>query len=364
MQAFLPKWIAYLCKQNTAIAQNLLNEAIDLIGNHDLLLENARAYYKIHPGLYEKYIFDNQNIMSFEKLILLGKEALENINIKYVVRSRIALELGYMTLHENGTINEDVEGYWVEGFRSDSRVVNYLRSFMECRDFSRWKEKLKEMNHKHIKQSMGNYYYGYDKSTDLKENTPDYNHKFLIAMLNGEYEFVKKLGMNHKDALGWIASYMKNGLATFLLFLYNGETLTDGIKIMLRKIVYSISFSTDEYRKGILRRITENDYELLWKGIIQSKVINPIPDEEIQSYLEWIENLIQRRVDSIMEGNHRKYYQECAEYIAALGEVLESRGIANGKQNLMLEYKQRYSRRRAFHEELRNCKMMDNKVYK
>lgn len=77
------------------------------------------------------------------------------------------------------------------------------------------------------------------------------------------------------------------------------------------------------------------------------------------SYLKRGERLVEKRVEGIMEGNYRKYYGECAGYIAALGEVMESRGIMNGKQKMMFEYKQCYSRRRAFHEELRNYGMMD-----
>ena len=84
-------------------------------------------------------------------------------------------------------------------------------------------------------------------------------------------------------------------------------------------------------------------------------------ESEQELYLGWVEELVKKRVGGIMEGNHRNYYYECAEYIAALGEVLESRGVLNGKQKLMLEYKQSYSRRSAFHKELRTCGMKDGR---
>jgi hypothetical protein len=84
-----------------------------------------------------------------------------------------------------------------------------------------------------------------------------------------------------------------------------------------------------------------------------------LSETEQDSYLKWVEQLVRKRVDGIMEGNYRKYYHECAGYIAALGEVMESRGILKGKQRLMLGYKQDYSRRRAFHEALRNFGMRD-----
>lgn len=48
---------------------------------------------------------------------------------------------------------------------------------------------------------------------------------------------------------------------------------------------------------------------------------------------------------------------------AVLGEVLESRGGQQGvKQRILLEYKKLYSRRRAFHVELRKYGMMKGKL--
>lgn len=361
LQEFLPKWIEYLGKQSTYIAQELLNEALNLTDNSDDLLKSARAYYEQHPGLYRKYISDNKNKLSFDELIAIGREALEKINKQYLVRSEIALQLAEITLNANGRVTDDVELYWQEAFRSDSRVVNYLRMMMECCDFSVWKEELQEINHSHLKQGKSMSYYEYTDSADIQSNTPDYNQVYLIEILNGEYKSVREQGMNHKDALGWSASFMKNGLAAFLVLFYNGENITEGIKTMLNRIVSSVSFSAEEYGKGTLRKQNANDCELLWKCFCQSKEQNPMPDEEQQRYLSWIEQLVKKRVDEIMEGNHRKYYGECAAYIAALGELLESRGTFNGKQNLMLEYKQLYSRRRAFHEELRHFGMIDKK---
>lgn len=361
LQEFLPKWIEYLGKQSTYIAQELLNEAINLTNDPDDLLKSARAYYGQHPGLYKKYICENQDKLGYNDLITVGREALEKINQKCLIRSEIALQLADITLIHNANITGDVERYWLEAFRSDSRAVNYLRMMMECNDFSAWKKELQTINHSHLKQSKGMYYYGYTSSMDLKENIPDYNQVYLIELLNGEYQSVRERGMNCRDALGWSATFMKNGLAAFLVLFYNGENLAEGIKAVLSRIVSSVSFSVEEYVRGTLRQQNANDCELLWKCFCQSREQNPMSDEEEQRYLNWMEKLVKKRVDGIMEGNHRKYYAECAAYIAALGEIFESRGAFNGKQNLMLKYKQCYSRRRAFHEELRHFGMMDKK---
>lgn len=356
---FLPKWIAYLGTQSSQISQILLDEAVDLLDDTENLLMSARAYYEQHPGLYEKYIRKNHNKVSSEMLIQIGKEALDRIDVKYRIRSRIALMLANVVLKEKQKATEEAEEYWMEAFRSDTRVVHYLRMMMECCDFSRWQEKLQRINHDILKKGKSGTSYCYGLPTDLQENVPDINNIYLIALLNGEYKFVKEQGMNKKEALGWSASYMKIGLAAFLLFLYHSEKLSEGTNAMLSKILFSISFSTSEYGQSTLQDIAETDKELLWTCIIQSKLLNPMSESEQTSYLKWVERLVEKRVEGIMEGNYRKYYGECAGYIAALGEVMESRGIMNGKQKMMFEYKQCYSRRRAFHEELRNYGMKD-----
>ena len=71
--------------------------------------------------------------------------------------------------------------------------------------------------------------------------------------------------------------------------------------------------------------------------------------------------LLEKRTEGIMDANRRNYYGECAAYIAALGEVRESLGEAGAKQRLMTSYKDKYSRRSAFREELRNYGWKDAK---
>lgn len=71
--------------------------------------------------------------------------------------------------------------------------------------------------------------------------------------------------------------------------------------------------------------------------------------------------LLEKRTAGIMDANRRNYYGECAAYIAALGEVRESMGEINAKQRFMTSYKDKYSRRSAFREEMRNYGWIDTK---
>lgn len=126
-------------------------------------------------------------------------------------------------------------------------------------------------------------------------------------------------------------------------------------------MVSSVGFEKEDYEHGISGHISEGSQEWFWKCFCHWKDTVSVPEEEKRQYLEWAEGLVTKRLNGIMGGNYRKYYGECAGYIAALGEVRESRGEIGGKQNVMLGYKALYSRRTAFHQELRAFGMRDGR---
>lgn len=104
-----------------------------------------------------------------------------------------------------------------------------------------------------------------------------------------------------------------------------------------------------------------SDEGLFWNIFQNWREQVPLTDVEKDEILKKLEKWIRIRVEGIMNGNHRKYYGECASYIAALGEVRESRGEKMAKERLMQSYRETYSRRRAFHDELRAYGMKDTR---
>ena len=154
---------------------------------------------------------------------------------------------------------------------------------------------------------------------------------------------------------------MKCGMAAFLLLLTESDTLLAGGKSMCHMVVASTGFDKEDYEKGILETITDSNEEWFWKCICRWKETVHLSEEEKENYLQWVEELVTKRVTGIMENNRRNYYGECAAYAAALGEAKESRGEIGGKQRTMLGYKEMYSRRSAFHAELRAFGMKDGK---
>ncbi len=375
IDAFLPLWIEHLGRMTGSSAGKLLQEALELADDGEQLLANARKYCGEHPELYEQYLTANQGKTDADSLLAVGTEALEAIEKKYLVRSRVALLTSRTALEQNRP--ELAETCWLEAFRSDTRVVNYLRLLMECRDFSNVREAAAQIYRETCSQLRKDSYF-LPTAGGGRENQVNPTQAYLLAFLGGEFDYVRERAMNATNSLGWSASFMKCGLAAFLLLLtedgslpqdaaqQGGElkTMKPGAREMLRRIVAAVGFDKSEYEKGTLRLIEESNEGWFLTCWNHWKRTVPLSREQREALLEWAEGLVTKRVQGIMEGNHRNYYGECAAYIAALGEARESGGEPNGKQATMAKYMEAYNRRSAFRQVMRGYGMQDTRKKK
>lgn len=375
IDAFLPLWIEHLGRMTGSSAGKLLQEALELADDGEQLLANARKYCGEHPELYEQYLTANQGKTDADSLLAVGTEALEAIEKKYLVRSRIALLTSRTALEQDRP--ELAETCWLEAFRSDTRVVNYLRLLMECRDFSNVREAAAQIYRETCSQLRKDSYF-LPTAGGGRENQLNPTQAYLLAFLGGEFDYVRERAMNATNSLGWSASFMKCGLAAFLLLLtedgslpqdaaqQGGElkTMKPGAREMLRRIVAAVGFDKSEYEKGTLRFIEESNEGWFLTCWNRWKRTVPLSREQREALLGWAEGLVTKRVQGIMEGNHRNYYGECAAYIAALGEARESGGEPNGKQAIMAKYMEAYNRRSAFRQVMRGYGMQDTRKKK
>lgn len=375
IDAFLPLWIEHLGRMTGSSAGKLLQEALELADDGEQLLANARKYCGEHPELYEQYLTANQGKTDADSLLAVGTEALEAIEKKYLVRSRIALLTSRTALEQDRP--ELAETCWLEAFRSDTRVVNYLRLLMECRDFSNVREAAAQIYQETCSQLRKDSYF-LPTAGGGRENQLNPTQAYLLAFLGGEFDYVRERAMNATNSLGWSASFMKCGLAAFLLLLtedgslpqdaarQGGElkTMKPGAREMLRRIVAAAGFDKSEYKKGTLRFIEESNEGWFLTCWNHWKRTVPLSREQREALLGWAEGLVTKRVQGIMEGNHRNYYGECAAYIAALGEARESGGEPNGKQATMAKYMEAYNRWSAFRQEMRGYGMQDTRKKK
>ena len=173
-----------------------------------------------------------------------------------------------------------------------------------------------------------------------------------LRFLNGQFMEEVRNSMNVKEALGWSGTFMKEGLALYSLLLYEGSGFAKGIKKMQQDSMVALQFTKESYQKGLATDFSQNDLELFENCFAQWKKTVQINDEDKEKIICHMEKVIEKRVDGIMKANRRNYYGECAAFIAALGEIKESRGEKGAKQKIMQHYASEYPRRSAFRAEL------------
>ncbi len=228
----------------------------------------------------------------------------------------------------------------MEAFRSSPTVVNFLRVRLLSDNWEEYRDSLRRVY---------SSYYNSKSQWDRKSLA-------LIMFFDSRFDEVIDKFMNVKEGLGWSSTFMKEGIA-LLLMLLSKNAEGKGMEAMRQSVFKASSFKKSEFTLGtdIKTRASDfnmfNEYFELWKKDIT------IDEAVCQGWITKLENWIEMRTDAIIKGSKRKYYGECAAYIAALGEVEESRGKERAKETLMLGYKALYPRHHAFHSELVSCGM-------
>lgn len=367
-EEFLPSWVTYLGEKTGYDADRLILEAVDLLNDISLEMQYAETYADIHPGLYLK-ILENGKSLTAEDMVSIGIKALKRIPKKYVMRSRVALKTAEYVIVADRE-RSLLEACYFAAYESDTSAQNYLRALLNGCGNGRKREELQKLLRAFLKDKNAGSYplyegdrfrYGSGTCSERELNKPDNNMVWLLRFLDGQFAEVLDQGLNEPQALGWTGTFMKQGIALYLLYLYEGQWDGKGIAAMAEMVKNEMRFSAEEYRKGTcgLEGISENDLFcqlfLQWKSMVQME--SGVRERAIKR----ITSLLEKRTAGIMDANRRNYYGECAAYIAALGEVRESMGELGAKQKLMTSYKDAYPRRSAFREAMRTYGWIDSK---
>lgn len=359
--AFLLSWIDCLGTKTGHAVQSLLEEALTMVGDKDRTLEIARRFVVEHPELYRKLLEEHLSNEDPARFFAIGQEALEKIPPSLLVRSEIALlTASYACRMGNASATEKC---WLEAFRSDTSVENYLRLRLETKEWEDYRGFVRQI-YQEKRNLLIQSGYGkppYYSSGPNKEGLLGHKEYCGILFFDGEFEEVIRVGLSEKEALGWSYTFMKEGLALFLLLLYKGQGVENpkGIQDMLSRAMTGCAFHAASYCRGMrtqdtLANGTESFFECLF---LSWKTKQNITAEQIDKWLPWLEGQLARRTDAILYKGHRNYYDECAAYLSAFGEVLESRGNKGAKLWILGKYKAKYPRHRAFHGELRKYGM-------
>ena len=337
LEKLLPEWIEALAKGPAKDTDKLLVEAQNMLQDDGQMLEYASRYATSHPTLY-------LNLLQSEKpnrseLMKIGLKAMSEVPVDNPTRSKIALLTAQYAIEAHDDQTRDM--CWLEAFRTSPSVANFLRFCLLAQSWDANREEIRTL---------------YEACYSAKWA---WEQKPLAALMffDERFEEVQSRFMATREGIGWSSTFMKEGMALLLMLLNQGDAHGPGMKAMVSKAMDGCSFDRAEYCMG-MNAIEEVEAKELFEDCFgQWKESVTVDELQCDAWIKRLERWISLRVSAIMAASRRNYYGECAAYIAAFGEMLQSRGTADAKESVMQRYRKEYSRRRAFHEELREYGM-------
>ncbi len=247
---FLTHWVTYLGGRTEDDADRLIVEAVALLNDTSLAVRYAERFAAIHPRLYLN-ILENRKYAAANDMVSLGINALKAIPKNYIIRSRAALETAEYVIEIDGE-KSLLEQCYFAAYKSDTSVLNYLRALLNGYECEEKREELQKVFMKFSGNKDGSgflmrdfeapYLYPY---FERKENKPDRNTVLLLRFLDGQFADVLDEGLNNSKALGWTGTFMKPGIAIYMLCMHEGSWSGKGITAMAGMVKDAMRFSAD-----------------------------------------------------------------------------------------------------------------------
>ena len=350
-EQFWEDWINLLKVKNGDTEARLLKEAVLYYKGIDGLYEMAKENASVHPSLYLSVMEQYEKGHLYDEIENVGENALRQINDNLTIRSEIALKAAFAASCLNH--EEKMMRFCWESFISDSTEKNYLRLFGT--------EKMAEIYGMCGKEALKNRPKNNSefriRSSELNTNIiSDYEY-YQLVFYTGDFGTVKNISKNLKGSLGWSSSFIDIGIRLFLLYLYDQSLPSKAAK----SIASRIGFPDENQRKDLLKFETEIQSECqehkvseFWNYFQRWKRYFPMEKAEREKYLTWAENIVYKRADAIVSGQHRSHYGEVAGLLAIVGEIKEDMGMQRAKRYIYEQYRKKFPRHSSFQGEMRD----------
>lgn len=348
---FIDHWMENLCKESGELTEKLLREAVDLISDKKKVMQYAERYCANHPCIYDELLL-NKNFADPKEAAQTGMKAIDIIPVNYMIRSNVALMTAEYSL-SFGDVN-GAEHCLLEAFRSCPSAVNLLRLMTTCTNFSDIETDVRSIISGRSNDKYSHSVSLYGKVTELTKYYLSRDDEYILLFLLGDYMDVLQKGMKAKKSLGWSTTFLKCGIPLYLILMYEKPHPETAMVQMYNTVSRYMSFNTEEYIKGTQISGTANTETLFIELFRKTLSCDKLSDVEQKKIIDRLGDLIELRTQLILSGTKRNYYNECAAYIAALGEMIESRGEMGYKQVLLKEYKSKYPRHSAFIREMKS----------
>ncbi len=320
---FFASWINFLSQVNGDLEYRLLKEALiytDFKDYRKYINEFTKNQPKIYIDIFEYLEKENR----LDELKNLGNQVLKTLNNNQKVGSDITLYLSKIdTKHK--------ESYICSSFVFKPDILNLLR-IINNGYYKKHENEIKNKIEKVIHTRSKEIY------------TLDKDKCSLLYFFSGDFEKFYNENIKHKDSLGWTYSFIKTSVYLWLLLLNNSNKTTKAYSKLLSAVFSDIGYSEKE------SSFLGNDIYEIW----QEWKNNFKLDENIKKkVINWLNEIIEKRVAAILEGNHVKSYYKAALLVVAYDELLLSQNLES-KDEYIKYYTNKYSRRSAFKRELNN----------
>lgn len=331
LPSLLPSWIEALAGRNSKAVDELLEEALNMVDDQSLILDTASRYASTHPSIYLSVMKGGLDNTSASQMLETGLKAMKEVPEESKTRSEISLLTAGYALKCGKKLT--AEECWFEAYRSLKTVENFLRLRLLSDNWNMCSQRVRTL---------------YTDSLKSRWNQKPYA---ALMFFDARFDEVIDMFMNVKEGLGWSSTFMKEGIALFLMLLSNGAE-GKGITDMRKRAFNAVSFKSEDYTLGTNIECDSSDYDMFLNVFDKWKALISLDEARCSEWITKMEKWVEMRVDAIMSANKRNYYDECASFVAALAEVEESRGKKGAKEDIMQSYKSLYPRRRAFINEL------------
>lgn len=213
-EQFWEDWIALLQTKKGEVESRLLQEAVLYQEGIDGLVKMADKNCDVHPSLYLSAMQEYNKKHEYLQIEKIGDRAIEKIDSKLKIRSRIALMTAYAASCLGHT-EKQMQFCW-ECFRSDSTDRNFLRLF----GTEEMAEKYGLTGRKILCSREKGNPIEYVRNSELERNIiGDYGY-YTLCFYTGNFRKVKDASKNPQSSLGWSGSFIRYGIRLILLYLY------------------------------------------------------------------------------------------------------------------------------------------------
>lgn len=320
------QWTTIL--SNLKFNEKLLNEALKLL-NDPIFYENfVLDHMEDIPNLYSNYLINE--VRDSEKKVLLALKALDKYESQPKIKKKIVDEISPIII-EDSKYSKEQKLIQLEQLYIYPSFIRYLE--LLGKDLINSKEVREKIN-RILNMDPKLFYYNPEKSSQID----------TLRVLNRDFKRSLKILQENEKLYEDGRENIPIMITLFLYLLYKGDELSYELN---NKIDYIDRFYFHNDKQISLEDESSDLKELLYKWKSE------IPESDIEeNWIKILHSIVNKHINRL---THKFLplieFQTLAQFVAIIGEVLESRGIST-KQSYMKLMAERYKNKKEFIDDL------------